>query len=323
MKMFLAVSKIKKHPLLFFLLFLALLVFVLFILQFALQKKQSPSVLTSPTGTTTRFQSVEFSGSLPSFPQVLPLYSSTPLTSDLREFSTKLAQKLQLKESGVEGYWVRENKTSFLLIDEVSQAVTYTVQASPEVETPLSYETALVPAQDFLDSLGFSSLSPQKDQVLYFNDLHGAPLQNVSASAIIIIPFTLTVDGFPLYAENSSLPVALITLSSRGIEAARFLPYQYTQAQVEKTYSTRPVENALQEIKSGGGTFLTIGVNNRAQTPIDVSVQDFSSIIFTQVSLEYRSVDQTYFPYFRFVGTATTPQNYTSIMEVIVPAVQP
>lgn len=321
MKTIIVVSKIKKHPLFFFLLFLVFLVFVLFILRSAIQKKQPPSVLTSPTGTTTRFQSVEFSGSIPSFPQDLPMYSATSLPPSVREFSSTLAQKLQLKKGGVDGYWVRENKTAFLLIDEVSQAVTYTTQTSPGIKTPLSYEAALIPTQSFLDSLGFSSLSPQKDQVLYFNDLHEAPLQNVNASAIIIIPFTLTIDGFPLYTENSSLPVAFITLSSQGIESARFLPHQYTQAQVERIYSTRTIESALQEIRNGGGTFLTIGVNNRAQTPIDVSIQNFTSIVFTQVSLEYRSINQKYFPYFRFVGTATTPQNYTSTMEVVVPAV--
>ncbi len=266
-----------------------------------------PPPLIAPNSIQpSSIRSVVFTGSNPNLPDSFTIYrgDTTPISVDA--FMQELASDLSL--DAVEGsvrFYQNAALASTLTYNEAQKIVTfqrrqndYPVENAP----PIDIERIVAQAQQFIhNELGFPQYVPNVTGIGFY----GEESEVTAATAEFIeVPFSYTIDGYPVAVSNSSLPPATATVN-RNNEVFRvdvYVPLPFPKAILQ----AKPVsvDTALDQIRKNNASILSSSLKSGGI----IELERIDTLSFSKVELQYRfdTANNVYYPYYVFTGEAKT-----------------
>jgi len=283
------------------------------------------SLIASNTNKTkTDFVSAKFVGEEPAFPKLVSIGKGSATLLSKANVEKKLTSEyiLDLAEgsdhiwlSSVYGLTFDSQNNVFTLsrnqfepfydkkFASAEQAISTTTaklkQLFPEIDVVV--QKTAVKYGDARAQLEFTSSSDTKNLI------------------VVAVPYSYQIGNYPLYVgQNYEYPVMLSMDASGNIIKLNITVPMY-KIEITQEVDRIPVSVAIDNIVKDKAAIITRTANS-IQTP---TVETLSNLIFTSVQLEYRVDQQTsnIYPYYRFGGTAKSPEDITVQLEVITPAV--
>lgn len=141
----------------------------------------------------------------------------------------------------------------------------------------------------------------------------------IDRATLADIPFTYSIDGFPLfYQKEASFPFKLTVFSNLTFGKMTYFPFSI-EPQVIGNRKSLSVDQAIENIRSN--KFASI-ISNAQERGTELKIDTILSVNFETYSIEYR-VDEEQgliYPFYRFSGNAETT-NDNLWVEVLTPAV--
>ncbi|MFZ5376304.1 MAG: hypothetical protein ACOZAN_01385 [Patescibacteria group bacterium] len=185
----------------------------------------------------------------------------------------------------------------------------------------LNEETAIISAREFVNKYFSSSIFIEiKTNIEYFLNSNQMQETTKSSAEIIRIPFSYVLDGIPVFFDKSTgFPILITVHQDYEITKATLTPYLVSFEKIGEQ-PTISIEQAIGVISSNSDRAAIIFADTTDLS--NFSISELSSVIFSDVKLEYRIDDQQkiVYPYYRFSGRATNEKEVEMEIIVITPA---
>lgn len=283
----------------------------------------SPQLTTSTIDQPIHFSNITFSGEKISIPKTLSVYSLQQ-TTNTDSIVLALSDKFGLVQNQyLDTVWNSDNYSLSYL--ESIQQYTINKNASPveyeNLPPTIDTQKALQESNDYIQNIlpEYSQLSPVDKAITYFEGGSHLEVTTPNKANWMLIPFTLELEGFPVYNQNSgSFPLEVLINSEYEITKVTFTaaPLRYVSLQKNNVIS---IGKAVENINQQQGTVISV-FNQDTQT---LSLEDITKGNLTSVFLEYRvdQANQLIYPYYRFFGSIENNQGSVFETEIITPAI--
>lgn len=267
--------------------------------------------------TTSDLSAITFSGNELNITSPAKIVKTSPVINESVLVNTVI-ETLQLQQVS-EGIW--ENDSWKLL--HVKNPGYYELLNKKKTDSFKTVEKnqAINLAQNFVvNTLKVQNHSPIDQSLTFYSGLVELKETNEFKANIIQIPFSYTVDGYPVYVgQQQALPIRIMVNSNQEITKVTFnpLPFEYAALENVNPISVDQAVNNMNEKNLGSFIY--------AYKPEFTAVDLSSAITGTlkTVSFEYRYDEQkqTIYPFYRFTGTLQENNGTPFEAEIITPAI--
>jgi hypothetical protein len=212
-----------------------------------------------------------------------------------------------------------------LSVNLPENSINFSRNEPAETETAIDQNKALTAANDFLKIiLPEQDLSPITENIEYFKGgYHLEPSTKISAS-IVVIPFSYTLEGIPLYSDTEPDPFATIMVNSNlQVQKASI---QTLLTVPEKMYPAEiiTIDDALNNITHSQDGKIASFVETEQPLFSEPNLNRIKQGTLKTVQLEYRVDAQKnlIYPFYRFEGELVDVDDITFYGEIITPAVE-
>jgi hypothetical protein len=304
----------------------------------SLQKKTPPAITsplpqiqtTNPLIKNIPLTTVTFDPNtpFPEFPITLSTYTGDSNLLDITVVAQHMADYYKLKVTDNPVIWTNSQKTMTMTIPPKKTPLnlgfdSFTVPALFKGKNRPITTTAVANSSKFITAYDFwENLTPQISDIKYFTASTGQYISVPMESASLIqIPFTQTLNNYPLYYSNSDLPqiTVLAGQNSQIVKIDATLQNISVNPTSVHTYYTLTRDQVVSQIQSNNIQVLS-GPDDYV---ISSNLKSFPPITINQISLEYRFDPQSKLiaPYFRLSGLVSPQKDVVVPMTLIMSAV--
>jgi len=281
----------------------------------------TPFFTQNMDASQTKLVTVKFTGQAPQLPPQLPIAQATSGYLPTADIITSLIKKYDLTRVSPDSeYWTSDR--SSLGKDKYNDVYTLvTSQFDPSEKLPIvQKDTAVQAAQSFLaQTLAGTTLSPLVNSVSYVDYGQEAAETTPEKATAITVSFAPMIQNLPIYYKNQTAAPFLVTVDgNNSIRKVVFLPQFQTYTTVDQTKPIS-IDEAITQITAGNGSII-----DATYTADPVQLSALQNAELTTVTLEYRedANQQLVFPFYHFVGKATTASHAEVDVQIITPAVK-
>ncbi|MDQ3008667.1 MAG: hypothetical protein M3Q81_03650 [bacterium] len=282
---------------------------------------QTPLAVTNLDNTRTSFNNVTFVGTPLTPPARMSVARVLPNQQSVEEVTNRLITSFNLQPvAGAPNTWTSDEY--FLsFVPEVGQyefgRQTLDISGiSPIITKP----QGMAVAQNFIAATFPNiQLGPIDAGVEYL----GAQIHPESVPAeeahFISVPFSFSVDGYPVYYLNSTIFPFIVVADTNGVQKVRYQPLM-SNLETAWQAETLSLAEAMANINANQAAIIFADQEEVLQT----NIRSITSGQLESVVLEYR-VDANAglaYPYYRFTGTLLNADGVAIDVVVITPAVK-
>ncbi|MBT3249677.1 MAG: hypothetical protein HN846_03435 [Candidatus Pacebacteria bacterium] len=277
---------------------------------------------TNINKTTSDFSNVVFVGQKPQFPEKLSVDGVTKI-EDEDEIISKILLTYNLKpNSQSERYWT-SSQGIYLHQDIYSKKYqlslnTESAQKLSKLTTEQALDVATSEIKKIFPTLSFS---PLENQIIFLkNSIEFYKKSTFEDADIINIPFSYTIDSYPLRYQKESVDPFMVMLNNEGqVVRIDFSPFFISTQTISKNFRI-PIDQAVANINNNQGSIINFGMEQG--TSADLSV--IKSANLSSINIEYRYDEEIGFayPFYRFSGKAEDLSGQTIQLEIITPAIE-
>lgn len=272
----------------------------------------------------TSFSSVSYVGAAPNLPTELSVGEINIHDSNLTSLKDKLISKYKLSPANVANVWSGDDG----YLQKSANSDEYTFGFSDKVLSRSQTEEEVVLSPEKINEIGRNfllsllgedyDLQAIENQVSTFDGLEGGGDQSPQ-NQFSLVPYSLIVDGYPLYYRSSNVVPFHVTVSRTGqIVKFDLRPQLLKVSQLNKV-TPITLDQALSQIRNGVGTVVDAGKDSFGP----LKLNSLSQVELETLSVEYRldEANRKLVPFYRFSGTALNSLKEKIRVEVITPAV--
>jgi hypothetical protein len=252
-------------------------------------------------------------------PPSLPSYVYTP-PETVDVFSANIAKLLQLQQhESLKTLWRSEGIS--LSLSEGTQTVQYldsNAKSSTKGFTQAQLNNAIESADNFLQRIGLLKMVKLDEKsVLFQKGDYEYQLSTAEEATIVVLTYQQQLNNVSVFTNDSNIQPAVLFVTTDGV-IKKAIVRPVSKPQKETVSSPRlSLQKALDGLNNGRGTIINIQVIDES-----IPIVDVETVNLTSFSMEYRSIDGFYQPYYRFGGSCITKDGKTGYIEVIIPAIE-
>ncbi len=327
------VSYLKKRPFLFGFILVLLSIAMTLILRALTPNQTKIAAIVKPTFTTPIDSvatkkivaaPIEAPAIYPETPAVLPVYGATSLTLEVDQINALF----KLSPTEYVDHYANTELLRTMVFDPSGQRYNYN-DSQIVGETDAAYGTvieepkAVEAATAFVkNSLLLKDFSANRSEAKYFikNEGEDAEVTTREKANIIEIPFTVYLQGNPVYIESNALsPLFVYVDSANGVTGFSLYKHLFTVGQPTNvpTISTSQI---LTKIKSGDAEV----AHMYGSDPRQFELNNISNTKIDKITLQYRFItsSQQLVPFFYIFSTVKFSGNIPDLLvEFVLPAV--
>jgi hypothetical protein len=278
-------------------------------------------IQTNVDNSQSSFSEVTYSGSSIEIPTELPVASAQRFTTSEDDVLALIVEQFNVTpHPNVPNLWTND---SWALSESRNGLFTLVKNNFQIIENPeLDINQTTNVAQNFVNNY-FQQLNITliNSSIRYYNNVFEPREIDASPNAAMVkIPFSYTIAGYPVfYEQNALFPFEVWVTAENEVSKFTYYP-QFVQLQEVGTKPLISIDQAIENINQNNLASV-ISYNNTSTTII--TLEEVTSADLTSVSLEYRvdSSTNVAFPFYRFAGTALLSGIETPI-EITTPAVE-
>ncbi|MFH2118471.1 MAG: hypothetical protein ABII10_01920, partial [Candidatus Paceibacterota bacterium] len=244
---------LQKNWLVLLLIFAVIALIVTFIFNLLTPRKtvvpKTDFISTSPTGESTIFNNIRFTGTFIPPVSALPLATAQPSQTTLDYIRNQLIGEYGLQQVvGIPGLWKGELYT--LSYDEYADEFLFYKNTVPQNSLLQEPSKAIQTAQTFVRAT-FPNLEliAQKENVVYFQGLNEPEETTSNKATILEIPFTYAINGIPVYLNHKrTAAITIIIDSFYEVQKVVFQPHFVNIIPAEQSVSLIDLGTALENI---------------------------------------------------------------------------
>lgn len=280
-------------------------------------------------GSKTTFQELNYSGPKIEIPAELSIASIEPNSVSFDKTRDEIIENLSLiKHPEIENIWTTQAwYFSYQPQQNLYTLIDISGSDSPQLkkDLPIGFKNIdeLIESSDQQKNNFFSNLdvSAQKDFISFIPDSEEYfSTTDANQATAAIIPYTYTIDSYPLFFEKeTNFPFEIIMDSNLNFVKLNYFSLTVKPKIIGKN-KTISIEQAIDNIKNKKISSI-IAYYQEKGTPL--KIEQIETADFSIISIEYRADKQQnlIYPFFKFQGEAKT-ENDTLWIEVITPAIE-
>ncbi len=278
---------------------------------------ESPLIKTNFDDTTSDLSKITYTGNKLTPPEKIKIVKTTP-GSNLATVGNTIITNLNLSKTE-EGVW--ENDEWTLLYIEIPGFYELIRKNQTNTLKIVSKTESIQVAQNFVSTtLQVQNLSYVDQYVEFFAGTEELEPTNEFKANIMRIPFSYTVDGYPVYVERQgALPITTMINSNNQVikVTIRELPFTFSSIQEATPIS---VDQAVKNMNSKNVGSILSASNRGLATPDLVGniSGNLKSVIF---EYRYDGASQAIYPFYRFFGSLKEANGESFNAELITPAI--
>lgn len=282
---------------------------------------------TNINQTQSEYSNIEYVGRSPDLPDGLAVSQFKEISNEDRVVQTIIDNLRLVKSDKSDRYW--ENKQGqYLHQDPYSRKyqLSFNLKQVSQTEVDPLYQPKQlleVAQKEIVSLFPQLKLSSQPTKIDFFKagvEFYQKSTQNNYDFAHI--PFSYTIDGFPVfYGQETASPFVVRISSSGKILSVNFAPLFITWQTISQNKSLT-VGQALENINQNNmASIISYGLQSEA---VEVKLSEIQSANLETVSVEYRQDkdSQILYPFYHFVGQAKDAANQQIKIDLITPAVK-
>lgn len=265
-----------------------------------------PAIQNIPVLPNHQGVSATYDGPTPTIPSTIPLYQNSEHPQSLESLGNQLAARLSLTaKPGAAALWVSASGTEWLHLDERNQLISYSRQSAASGATgPLNPDQATAAAAAWISSVLNIRDATVLPDIRYFRG-GGAemlPESDPAKATVADIPFGLSIDSYPVYVDNSALPLATLRVDKKNSIVSAYIKPITLDPSRKESLPTVPVETILNQLSRGQALLIQLTPDSAiipAQHPPTSAVMDRATVVY-----RLDSSTRTLYPYLQFSGVA-------------------
>lgn len=281
--------------------------------------------ITSGLGELSKEILVTYTGPEIILPETMDVYDGNSFPMSTRALAETIAQRLAIpkeQSSSLPNTWTNYQTDESIDYRE-HENIIYYLKHTASAESPeginnntaaFDTEQGVTAARQFIQKLQiYPEISPVLTDISYTS--HEISEPTAAEADSIEIPFTMTIDSFPIKFESSNKHLVSVRLDKEyQVNRVIFYPPPPTPLAIS-TKETLSSEAVLEQLTQGNMQITLLS------GPISPDVVDLTSVRLTDYQVEYRyePTANIYLPYLSLSGSANSGQ-YSDI-RVLLPAI--
>jgi hypothetical protein len=279
-----------------------------------------PLANTGVDGVITTFNNLRFSGSQPSIPDSLSVYTVLPGGITPSQVEQDFMRTYALEQTASE---VKIWSNADYSLSATSQGeYSFTRKNVQNSSVVLSQTRAISAAREFLNKhFAPLSLIPIESEINYFGGINELQEVTRNRATIISVPFSYAIESYPVYFHQANYAPFFVTIGASDQVIKAYFQSFFIKFTSPIPYNTISVQEAVSNIQKNKGSLIQAHRGGE-HGAIDLSAVSRGTLNSASIVYRVDKQQQYAYPHYSFDGEFYTFEGDRFFGTVVTPAIQ-